>query len=103
MAEKTRLCIDDIRFYEKKQLIQPSSQADNNYLYYDDETLKRLIFIKRCRVLDMSLKEIELLIELEQKPDQDYCVVNNVIDEHLKHIESKISELQKFQLQLQQL
>lgn len=65
--------------------------------------LKRLIFIKRCRALDMSLKEIELLIELEQKSDQDYCVVNNVIDEYLKYIESKISELQKFQLQLQQL
>ena len=65
--------------------------------------LKRLIFIKRCRALDMSLKEIELLIELEQKSDQDYYVVNNVIDEYLKYIESKISELQKFQLQLQQL
>ena len=103
LANKTQLSTDSIRFYEKKQLIQPSFRADNNYRYYDDEALKRLIFIKRCRALDMSLKEIELLIELEQKSDQDYYVVNNVIDEYLKYIESKISELQKFQLQLQQL
>ena len=103
LANKAQLSTDSIRFYEKKQLIQPSFRADNNYRYYDDEALKRLIFIKRCRALDMSLKEIKLLIELEQKPDQDCCAVNNVIDEHLKHIQSKISELQKFQLQLQQL
>ncbi|WP_445660485.1 MerR family DNA-binding protein [Acinetobacter sp. F16] len=103
LANKTQLSTDTIRFYEKKQLIQPSFRAVNNYRYYNDETLKRLIFIKRCRALDMSLKEIELLIELEQKPEQDCCAVNNVIDEHLSHIERKISELQKFQLQLQQL
>ncbi len=74
-----------------------------NSPYYQDDALKRLIFIKRCRALDISLKEIEYLIELEQKPQQDCSAVNQLIDEHLKQVERKIIELQKFQIQLQQL
>ncbi len=45
----------------------PSFRAENNYRYYNDKALKRLIFIKRCRALDMNLKEIEeALIQLEK-------------------------------------
>lgn len=103
LAHKTHLSTDTIRFYEKKKLIQPSFRAENNYRYYNQETLKRLILIKRCRALDMTLKEIETLIKLEKQPKQDCYAVNHVIDEHLKHVEHRIAELQSFQIQLQQL
>ena len=103
LVHQTGLSADTIRFYEKKHLLEPSFRGDNNYRYYLDDALKRLIFIKRCRALDISLKEIENLIELEQKPQQDCSAVNQLIDEHLKQVEQKIIELQKFQIQLQQL
>lgn len=103
LSKKTKITPDAIRFYEKKNLIQPSFRADNNYRYYNEEALKRLILIKRCRSLDMTLKEIETIIELEKHPKQDCCAVNNVIDEHLKHVEQRIEELQKFQIQLKEL
>lgn len=103
LVKRTELSADSIRFYEKKNLIRPTLRGDNNYRYYDDEALKRLIFIKRCRALDLSLKEIEHLIELEQQPDQDCNAVNELIDHHLKQVDAKIAELQHFQLQLQQL
>ena len=102
LVHKTGLSADTIRFYEKKHLLEPSFRGDNNYRYYQGDALKRLIFIKRCRALDISLKEIEYLIELEQKPQQDCSAVNQLIDEHLKQVEQKIIELQKFQIQLQQ-
>ncbi|RGD93675.1 MULTISPECIES: Cd(II)/Pb(II)-responsive transcriptional regulator [unclassified Acinetobacter] len=103
LVQKTGLSADTIRFYEKKNLLEPSFRGDNNYRYYQDEALKRLIFIKRCRALDISLKEIEYLIQLEQNPQQDCSAVNQLIDEHLKQVEQKIVELKKFQIQLQQL
>ena len=101
LAKKAQLSPDTIRFYEKKNLIQPSFRAENHYRYYNDEVFKRLIFIKRCRALDMSLNEIQLLITLEQQPNRDCNAVNHLIDEHLKQVESKIFELQNFQVQLQ--
>lgn len=103
LADKTGLSHDTIRFYEKKQLIQPSFRGSNNYRYYNDDALKRLLFIKRCRALDMTLKEIQSLIALEQNPEQDCSAVNNLIDAHLQHVESRIAELLTFRLQLQQL
>ncbi len=100
IATKTGLSTDTIRFYEKKGLIQPNFRASNQYRYYAEEALKRLIFIKRCRTLGMSLKEIEHLIKLEQNPEQDCCEVNQMIDRHLLEISNKIKELQIFEQQL---
>ena len=41
LAEKTGLSTDSIRFYEKKNLIQPSLRADNNYRYYDERNVEK--------------------------------------------------------------
>ncbi|NWK76264.1 Cd(II)/Pb(II)-responsive transcriptional regulator [Acinetobacter sp. SwsAc6] len=103
LSKKTGLTTDSIRFYESKQLIQPSFRADNNYRYYSEDALKRLLFIQRCRALDLSLKEIETLIELEQQPQQNCQAVNEIIDLHLAQVEKKLAELHKFQQELQQL
>lgn len=103
LAKKTQLSNDTIRFYEKKQLIKPSFRADNNYKYYDDEALKRLIFIKRCRSLDMTLHEITQLLEQIQYPEQGCQVIDQLIEEHIQHVETRIQELMSFKSQLQEL
>ncbi len=100
LAKKTQLSLDTIRFYEKKQLIQPSFRAENNYKYYDDEALKRLIFIKRCRALDMTLHEIVALLEQVQHPERGCKIVDQLIEEHIQHVETRILELQNFKTQL---
>ncbi len=100
LAKKTQLSLDTIRFYEKKQLIQPSFRAENNYKYYDDECLKRLIFIKRCRALDMTLHEIVALLEQVQHPERGCKIVDQLIEEHIQHVETRILELQSFKTQL---
>jgi len=94
LAQKTHLSTDTIRFYEKKQLIQPCFRGDNNY---------RLIFIKRCRALDMSLQEISQLVELVKQPQAGCQVVDQMIEQHIQQVEEKISELQTFYTQLQDL
>lgn len=103
LAKKTQLSNDTIRFYEKKQLIKHSFRADNNYKYYDDEALKRLIFIKRCRSLDMTLHEITQLLEQIQYPEQGCKVIDQLIEEHIQHVETRIQELISFKTQLHEL
>ncbi|MEG0481593.1 MAG: Cd(II)/Pb(II)-responsive transcriptional regulator [Acinetobacter sp.] len=103
LAKKTQLSNDTVRFYEKKQLIKPSFRADNNYKYYDDEALKRLIFIKRCRSLDMTLHEITQLLEQIQHPEQGCQVIDQLIEEHIQHVETRIQELMSFKTQLHEL
>lgn len=100
LAKLSGLSTDTIRFYEKKGMIQPNFRANNQYRYFAEDSLKRLRFIRRCRALDMSLKEIETLLELEQQPQQDCHIVNDMIDQHLLQIDHKIKELQTFQSEL---
>ena len=103
LATLSGLSTDTIRFYEKRKLLHPSFSGDNNYRYYDENILKRIIFIKRCRSLDLSLNEIERLIELEQNPQQSCHEVNNMIDLHIQQTTDKIKELKNFKTQLQSL
>mgnify|MGYP003564200148 FL=1 len=103
LATLSGLSTDTIRFYEKRKLLHPSFRGDNNYRYYDENILKRIIFIKRCRSLDLSLNEIERLIELEQNPQQSCHEVNNMIDLHIQQTTDKIKELKYFKTQLQSL
>ncbi|MDO6646824.1 MerR family DNA-binding protein, partial [Acinetobacter guillouiae] len=75
-----------MRFYEKKNLIRSSYSADNNYKYYDDETIKRHIFIKRCRALDMTLHDSTQLLEHLQHPEQGCKINDQLIEEHIRHV-----------------
>ena len=103
LAKKVQLSSDTIRFYEKKHLIKASFRAENNYKYYDDEALKRLVFIKRCRSLDMTLHEIRQLIEQTQHPERGCKIIDQLIADHIQHVETKIQELSSFKSQLYEL
>ncbi|WP_111895905.1 MerR family transcriptional regulator [Acinetobacter sp. MB5] len=103
LAKKSKLSTDTIRFYEKKQLLNAPQRANNNYRYYDDQALQQLIFIRHCRELGMSLKEIEEMNVLMHHPQDNCAVVDALVESHLQHIQDKIQQLQKFSQQLQQL
>lgn len=100
LSKKTGLSPDTIRFYEKKQLLESPYRGDNNYRYYSEESLKRLLFIQKCRALDLSLKEIENLILLESTPQQNCHAVNDIIGQHLVQVEEKIRALETFKQEL---
>lgn len=103
IAKKSGLSTDTVRFYEKKGFIQPNFRANNQYRYYSDDALKRLIFMKHCRALDMSLKEIENLLQLEENPQQNCDSVNHLIDQHIQDITNKMKELEQLKIQLKKL
>ncbi|EXB83513.1 MerR family transcriptional regulator [Acinetobacter sp. 272263] len=103
LARKSKISVDSIRFYEKKNLLSLPLRGNNNYRYYDDTALEQLIFIRYCRELGMSLKEIGQLTELLKKPQQQCNTVDQLLEDHLGHIEQKLQRLENFRTKLQQL
>ena len=95
LATLSGLSTDTIRFYEKRKLLHPSFRGDNNYRYYDENILKRIIFIKRCRSLDLSLNEIRqfdltaLLKQcgIAQRLSQTRLNGLKNIETHLRHLD----------------
>ena len=100
LAKLTDCQVETIRYYEKEGLLPPPARTDANYRVYTQAHTERLIFIRNCRSLDMTLEEIRSLLSLRDSP-QDQCEsVNALIDEHIHHVKARIDGLLALQVQL---
>ncbi|MBR9784942.1 MAG: Cd(II)/Pb(II)-responsive transcriptional regulator [Gammaproteobacteria bacterium] len=97
LAAKTGFSIQTIRFYERKSLLAAPERTASNYRSYSEDALKQLLFIKQCRALDMTIKEIKLVLETRANPESSCENVNTTIDKHVDDIGHRIAELKSLQ------
>lgn len=95
--------IESIRFYEREGLIAEPGRTDGNYRVYGDAHVQRLVFIRRCRSLDMALDEIRVLLRFKDAPGANCGDVNALLDEHIGHVTSRVQELRVLEQQLREL
>ncbi len=93
LAKLTNCPVETIRFYEKTGLLPETLRTESNYRDYEPAHLERLRFIRNCRAFDMSHDEIRQLISLVDSHAESCHSVNEILDEHIHHIEDRISEL----------
>jgi Cd(II)/Pb(II)-responsive transcriptional regulator len=103
LASASGTTIESIRFYEREGLIAEPGRSDGNYRVYAQEQLQRLVFIRRCRALDMALDEIRVLLRFKDAPGENCARVNGLLDEHLGHVTSRVKELRVLERQLREL
>ena len=101
LARQAGCPVETVRYYEREGLLQAALRDQtNNYRHYDSVHLERLIFIRRCRTLDMTHEEIRVLLQARAQPDADCGTVNSLINEHLHHVQGRICELKMLEKQL---
>lgn len=103
LAKRTSCNIETIRYYEKTGLIPEPERAANGYRLYDVMHLKRLSFIKRCRELGFTLKEIAELLVLVDGGNYTCAEIRDHTVTHLKDVNDKIRDLRKMQQTLRQM
>lgn len=103
LAKKCGIPVETIRYYEKEGLLPTPNRTDNNYRIYSKIHEERLIFIRHCRSLDMSLDEIHLLLDYRDLPDANCARINALLDTHIGHVTERINELKKLETQLKAL
>ena len=74
----------NIRFYEKKGLIKPNRNQDNDYRDYSDEDIEILEKIKLFRLLSFSIDEISKMLKSGKLID---------VEEHIKSLQDQIDSL----------
>lgn len=92
--------IQTIRYYERENLLPQPKRSEGNFRLYDQAILEQLMFIKRCRSLDMTLDEIRGLLAFKNDPNACCDTVNLIVDEHLGKVTARIRELQNLKSQL---
>ncbi len=97
LSKKTGVNGETIRYYEKIGLMPEPLRSASGYRVYDHSHLKRLSFIKRCRELGFTLKEIAALLGLVDGGSYSCAEIRDHTKSHLQDIDNKIRDLQKMQ------
>lgn len=103
LAKATGTQAETIRYYEAEGLLPNTGRTESNYRVYGQAHVARLAFIRHCRTLDMTLGEVHTLLRFKDAPDQNCEEVNQLLDEHIRHVDARIKELRHLQTELKAL
>ncbi len=103
LARETGVSVETIRYYERMHLLQAPPRSEANYRLYGAPHRERIVFIRACRSLDISLNEIRALLELRASPEAGCDGVNRLLDTHIQAVEQRIRELHMLSRQLRDL
>lgn len=101
LARQAGCGVETVRYYERVGLLPPPErEAQNNYRHYQARHLQLLLFIRRCRTLDLTQEEIRQLLAARQQPDAGCEAINQLVDAHLAQVRARLAELQALEQQL---
>ncbi len=91
---------DTVRYYEKAGLLPAPQRLANGYRAYSTAHLQRLLFIRRCRLLDLGLTDIARLLDDAEHPQADCAKVDALIELQLGKVRERMAHLQALEAQL---
>jgi Cd(II)/Pb(II)-responsive transcriptional regulator len=100
LSRRTRCPPETIRYYEREGLLPEPTRTAGNYRVYRSEHVERLAFIRNCRSLDMTLREVRQLLRVRDIPDENCDAAHRLLDEHIAHVATRVAELQLLEKQL---
>jgi Cd(II)/Pb(II)-responsive transcriptional regulator len=103
LAKRTGCEVETIRYYEREGLLPPPARTDGNYRQFAESDAERLLFIRHCRSLGMSLDDIRTLQHFQAEPERACGEIDALLDRHLRQTQAQIEALQRLQGQLQTL
>jgi len=93
LSKLTHVLSKTIRYYEDVGLLPKASRNSNGYREYSDDDVDRLIFIRRCRELQIPLEQIKVLIQVQTDKTSSCSEVDLLIEQQLEKVRKTISEL----------
>ena len=95
VARQAELSIDAVRFYEREGLLGRVKRSPAGQRQYDDETVRRLAFVRRATALGFSLAEVKSLLTLRVSARMPCDRVRERALTKLADIDRRIAELQQ--------
>ena len=103
-ARQAGVGVETIRFYERKGLItQPKTSHGTRFRLYEEDTVRRIRFIRRAQEIGFSLREIGDLLSLRADPATDCADVRQRAAAKLVEVDRKIAHLGRMRAALQQI
>lgn len=98
VAYLTGLSVKTLHHYEERGLAKPVGRTETGYRLYGEEEVARLKFIKRAKLLGLTLEEIRELVSLAAGCNGGEIMprLEEVLEEKLEETERKMGELAAF-------
>lgn len=103
LAKATDAKTVTIRYYEKEGLLPKSPRSPSGYRLYTAAERDRLLFVRRARALGFSLDEVRELLGLADRQQAPCYTVDNLVSEHLRQVQQRLSDLRTLEAELQRL
>ncbi len=102
LARRAGTSADTVRYYERLGLLGASGRSENGYRLFDDADLGRLQFIRRAKLLRLSLSEICGFVGVAEKGHRRPLreQVAELLARKLGECEAQLAELSAFKMQL---
>ena len=94
VARQAEVSIDAVRFYEREGLLGRVRRTSSGQRVYDDETVRRLAYVRRATALGFSLAEVKSLLSLRVTARMSCARVRERAVDKMQDIERRIRELE---------
>lgn len=96
-AEMSGVSIEAIRYYERDGIVPKAERMENGRRTYDENAIARLRFVRRCRDLGFSIKQIKELIRLSEHRDTSCAEASEIGQKHLREVQEKLTHLKRLE------
>lgn len=103
LAERSGVSKKTIRYYEEIGLLPAAARSDSGYRAYRDSDVGRLVFIRRCRELQIPIKELKKLVRVQTDQEAPCAEVDQIINTQLAKVRARINELRQLEESLTEL
>lgn len=99
-AERAGCPVATVRYYEEIGLMPAAARRPGGHRLYDETDVARLVFIRRCRELDMPIEKISALLAISYDGARRCAEALELTNEHLTAVRARLNELRALERSL---
>jgi len=95
VSKRTGCKIETIRYYEREGIKPSPARTEGGHRVYNNQQLRRLFFVRRCRELGFSLDQVRSLLSLVDSREYSCDEVREITLSHVNDVKRRIADLNK--------
>lgn len=103
LAKRSGIPSKTIRYYEEVGLLPEPTRNINGYRDYDKLDVDRLVFIRRCRELQIPIDQLKQLVRLQIDEAAPCREVDQIVKDQLEKVRARRREFELLEETLAQL
>lgn len=97
VAARAGVHIETVRYYERIGLLPSPPRSEGGHRIYDEDSLRRLNFVRRCRELGFTLDDVRGLLRLVDGGNYTCGEIEALTSAHLGDVQRKRADLKRLE------